>query len=368
MKIIADSHIPFIKEYFGVYDELVLKAGRTISPADVKEADILIVRSVTHVDKRLLENTQVKFVGSVTAGADHLDTKWLDETGIEWSVAVGFNAPPVADYVMSVIAALQQKQGLAKKKLKAAVIGVGNVGRLVVERLRLLNVDVTLCDPLRAEKEKDFESTPIEALSDLDFISLHVPLTMTGKHATYHFINKAFLQRQNKGCILLNASRGSVIHSQDLIQYGRHLHWCLDVWEHEPRIDKKILEQAIVATPHIAGYSLQSKIRGIDMIYRVACEKKIIEWQPLAPIIMPHQQLSFSGRECHWQEIVLGAFNPLVITHMMKTMLMPVEDSGHSFDEMRHQFNYRHEFQYTRIVDAKLSHEDIVILQQLGFK
>jgi erythronate-4-phosphate dehydrogenase len=252
--------------------------------------------------------------------------------------------------------------------VKAAVIGVGSVGRLVVDRLRLLNFDMTLCDPIRAQNEKDFHSTPLGELADLDFISLHVPLTMMGEHATCHFINKVFLQRQNKGCILLNASRGSVVHSQDLIDYGKPLSWCLDVWEHEPKIDKQILEQATIATPHIAGYSLQSRMRGIDMIYRVACEKNRIEAQPLAPIIVPHQQLGFSGRKYRWQEIVLSVFNPVVITDMMRTILMPAEDGGHSFDEMRHQFNYRHEFQYTRIVDANLSNEDILLLQQFGLK
>src|SRR5262245_13137060 len=100
MKIVADSHLPFVKEYFNSFGKLVLEPGRSITHGMVKDADVLLVRSVTHVDKNLLGDTSVKFVGSVTAGADHLDTTWLDEVGIEWSVAVGFNAPPVADYVV----------------------------------------------------------------------------------------------------------------------------------------------------------------------------------------------------------------------------------------------------------------------------
>ncbi len=370
MKIVADSHIPFIKEYFAAYGELVLKSGRSISHADVKDADVLFVRSITHVDKQLLADTNVKFVGSMTAGADHLDTKWLEEAGIAFSVATGFNAPPVADYVVSVIAALQKKKLLANTGMKAAVIGVGNVGRLVADRLRLLNFKVILCDPIRTQQEEDFHSTPFEELSDVDLISLHVPLSRSGTHPTYHFIGKHFLQRQKPGSILLNASRGAVINSKELIQFGTHMHWCFDVWEHEPNIDKTVLKQAFIATPHIAGYSIQSKIRGIDLIYQIACKKNIIEPMPLVPMVIPRQQLKFSGDSHDWQDIVLGVLNPLVITSMMQTMLLPAEDAGHFFDEMRNQFNYRHEFAYTRLADinASVSLENQSLLQRLGLK
>lgn len=368
MKIVADAHIPFVKEYFHAYGELVLAPGRSISRDHVKDADLLLVRSITRVDKNLLANTQVKFVGSVTAGADHLDTKWLDEAGIAWSVAVGFNAPPVADYVISVIAALQRKRLLAKEKIKTAVLGVGKVGSLVVERLKWLNMDVVLCDPLRAEKEADFNAVSLQELADVDLISLHVPLVKTGSYPTHHFINQAFLQRQKPGCVLLNASRGAVVCSSDLLQYGRHLHWCFDVWEHEPKIDKTILEQTLIATPHIAGYSMQSKIRGIDMIYRIACEKKIIAPQTRPPLIFPQQELTFADQHHHWQDIVLGIFNPLILTAMMRTTLLPDYDYGHRFDEMRNQFNYRHEFGYTRIVNTHKSDEDAVLLTKMGIK
>lgn len=367
MKIVADSHIPFIRNYFDGYGELVLKAGRAISNADLIDADILIVRSITHVNKELLENTKVKFVGSVTAGFDHLDTKYMDEQGILWSVAIGFNAPPVADYVMSVIAVLQDKGWLAQEKIKAAVIGVGSVGRLVVERLKLLNIEVILCDPVRAANEPDFVSTELADIHDVDLITLHVPLTKSGEYPTHHFINKDFLLKQKPDCVLLNASRGSVIHSKDLLEYGKHLRWCFDVWEHEPDINKKILENTLIATPHIAGYSVQGKIRGIDMIYHIACDTKMIEMKPITPILMPRQRLDFSGQS-HWQDIVLGVFNPMVITTMMRTLLLSDEDDGEHFDEMRNQFNYRYELAYTSITNVDVSVEDAILLEKLGVK
>lgn len=368
MKIVADAHIPFVEDYFGVYGELVLKPGRAIQAADVKDADMLLVRSITQVDRRLLAKSRVSFVGSVTAGADHLETDWLDEAGIAWSVAAGFNAPPVADYVVSVVAALQRKGMLLKKRPKAAVVGVGNVGRLVVERLRWLGFDVLLCDPVRADQEPVFSSCPLPELADLDLISLHVPLTKSGAHPTYHIINEDFLKRQKLGCVLLNASRGAVVDSEALMRYGEHLHWCLDVFEHEPSISKLVLEQAFLATPHIAGYSVQSKIRGIDMIYRIACDKNIITPQTVIPVAMPAQTLAFAGDKHHWQDVVLGVFNPLVMTAMMRAKLLPAENVGPVFDEMRNQFNYRHEFAYTRLSGLVLSGDDAALIKKLGMR
>lgn len=366
MKIVADSHIPFLSDYFSSCGELILKPGRIITADDVRDADMLLVRSVTHVDQQLLQGSQVRFVGSVTAGADHLDTEWMDKAGIVWCNAVGFNAPPVADYILSVIAALQRKQVLPEKKIRAAVIGVGNVGQLVVERLKLLGVEVTCCDPIRAQREADFAAVPLDAVADQDVILLHVPLTRAGDFPTHHFIGKHFLRRQKPECVLINASRGSVIHFQDLVEHGRHLYWCFDVWEHEPKINKAVLERAMIATPHIAGYSVQSKIRGTNMIYEMACAKGFIQAQLLPPVVMPHQHLTFAGAGHHWQDVVLGAFNPILMTAMMRSLLLPSEEYGHLFDEMRIQFNYRHELAYTSIDPNYLVDEDIALIQHLG--
>lgn len=367
MKIIADKHIPFVKEYFGACGDLVLKAGRLITNADVKDADMLLVRSITHVDEALLTGSNVKFVASITAGADHLDTKWLDAQGIVWSNAHGFNAPPVADYVVSIVAALERRGQLQRKNLKAAVIGVGNVGKLVVERLKHLGFEVILCDPFRAIHESGFHSVPLSEIADVDLITVHVPLVRSGLYPTYHFINKEFLQRQKMGCVLINASRGSVINSNDLLEYGEHLHWCFDVWEHEPKINKNVFADALLATPHIAGYSVQSKMRGTEMIYRIACEKNMISPQNVTTIEMPRQHLSFAGDKHHWQDIVLGVFNPMILTAMMRSNLTNVNnDDGHAFDEMRNQFNYRHEFAYTTIEGVTLANDEKKLLEGLG--
>jgi erythronate-4-phosphate dehydrogenase len=372
MKIVADAYIPFIKEYFAAEGELLLKPGRTISHADVIDADLLLVRSITPVNAALLAGTSVRFVGSVTAGADHLDTEWLMQAGITFAVASGFNAPPVADYVIAVIAALQQKQMLAAKQLKIALIGVGHVGQQVMARLAGLQIEVICSDPLRAEQEKEFCSLALSDIKDVDCISLHVPLTKTGAYPTHHFIDHAFLERQKPGAVLVNASRGQVIHAEDLLHYGQHLRWCLDVWPKEPHVDQELLTQAVIATPHIAGYSLQSKMRGIDMIYHLACEKNLIPHRSKPTVSMQKQRLELK-HERSWQEVVLSVFDPFKMTEEMRKTLMPHTAANANlpqiFDELRNQFNHRYEFGFTMLVGAeKLSAYDQECLRGLGFE
>ena len=367
MKIVADAHLPYAEEFFGCYGQITKVIGRDMRAEHVQSADILLVRSITDVNANLLKGSTVKFVGSMTAGADHLDAEWLDQAGILWSTAAGFNAPPVADYVMSTIAALMRRRILPQKRAKVAVIGAGNVGSLVIEKLKLLNMDVIVCDPLRARDESDFKSVPLADISDVDLVSLHVPLTEDGEDATHHMINSEFLRRQKAGSVLLNVSRGAVVDSEALLQDGAHMIWCVDVFEGEPDINKTILERAAQATPHIAGYSVQSKIRGMEMLYQAACHLDVIKPQEVEPIVMPNQVLNYSGKQHQWQDIVLGVFNPVVMTSMMRTAIMPSEYHGAVFDELRNRFQYRHEFAFTSVPGLVLADDDVRILAHFGF-
>ena len=198
MKIVADGKIPQVDHYFSGLGELILKPGRTLTREDVLDADILLTRSVTRIDKKLLHDTSVKFIGSVSTGLDHMDIEWLNQAGIAWSVAKGGNATAVVEYIVCVIAALQKQNFLSHKNLRAGVAGVGNIGSKVVDVLKILGFDVIQYDPLRAENEKDFSSTALEDFSGLDLITLHTPLTHKGKYPTYHMIDKNFLERQKK--------------------------------------------------------------------------------------------------------------------------------------------------------------------------
>jgi erythronate-4-phosphate dehydrogenase len=234
MKIIADENIPAIKQYFGGGNELILKHGRDISRLDLLDADALLVRSVTPVNSALLHDTPVKFVGSVATGIDHLDTTWLNQANIAWYAARGFNAVAVMEYVIAVVAALQKSGCVPLHALRVGVIGVGTIGKLVVEKLKLLGCDVIQCDPFRARAESGFAGVALADLHDLDLVTVHTPLTHHGDFPTFHLIGQDFLQRQKKNCVLINTARGAVVDFAALKQWGKDLFWCLDVWENEP--------------------------------------------------------------------------------------------------------------------------------------
>jgi len=81
MKIIADINIPFAKECFSSIGEVTLVGGRDITSETVADADILLVRSVTKVNRQLLEGSHIKFVATATIGVDHVDIEYLKQQG-----------------------------------------------------------------------------------------------------------------------------------------------------------------------------------------------------------------------------------------------------------------------------------------------
>lgn len=367
MRIVADDHIHYVRDYFEPVGELVLLPGREITAAAVSEADVLLVRSITHVNEKLLAHSRVKFVGSVTTGTDHLDLPWLKARGINVFTAAGFNAPPVADYVVGVVAAMQARYGFSVAQKNAVVIGVGRVGRLAAERLALLGFSVTLCDPLRAAAEPEFPGVSLEAIQGMDLVSVHVPLTYEGDYPTFQFLNDAFFERQNNGCVFINASRGAVVDAEVLLRAANTMHLCLDVFPHEPLVSHALLTAATMTTPHIAGYSVQSKLRGIELIYREMLALNLVP-KVSAPVTMPEQMLSFAGEHHTWADVVLGVFNPVIMTTLMREQCLSSDHPAKTFDQLRNEFTYRHEFTHTQLAGVHLSEGDLAVVRGLGMK
>ncbi len=356
MKIVADENIPNVQHYFGA--DVTLKPGRHIVREDLLAADMLLVRSVTQVNEALLAGTPVKFVGSATIGSDHLDIAWLNQANIAWALASGSNASAVMEYVACCIAALQKMNFLTEKKIRAAVIGVGDIGSRVAALLTLMGFEVILCDPFRT----DLQSVSLQELSDVDLVTLHTPLTHDGLHPTYHLLDQHFFARQKKNCILLNTGRGATVDFSDLKMYGQSCIWCFDVWENEPLIDFSVLQPAVLATPHIAGYSIQSKYRGIEMLYQAALQQKRIP-AVSQEVTYPTHTISFAHRSVDWRDVVLSIFDPALMTQTMKQRLMEDVDA---FDVLRKEFNERHEFGFVKVSDAILTKSDLNVLTFLG--
>lgn len=270
MRLLIDADIPFVGDYFTGDYTVRRKPGRAIVAEDLRDVDALIVRSVRYVGADLLDGTAVKFVGSATSGADHLDTRYLTQHNIAYYVAKGCNAPAVVRYVLSVIATLQ-RAGKLGRQASVGVIGVGCVGHLLAVQLKALGFSVVLYDPPKAENAPNFQTASFDAVLATDCICLHTPLIHEGAYPTYHLINAEVMQRLKSGTVVINAARGAVVDNQAIKVAGQHLLWCLDVWENEPHIDLAVMAQAFIATPHIAGYSIESKRRATERVCRAFC-------------------------------------------------------------------------------------------------
>lgn len=274
MMIVADENIPLLDSFFGDMGEIRRVSGRDVGPDDVRDADILLVRSVTRVGSDLLEGSRVRFVGTATIGTDHIDRAWLEHKGIGFSAAPGCNASSVVEYVLSVLSLHAERQGVEDwSDLRVGIVGVGNVGGCLAERLQRLGFDVKLCDPPRAEREGEQgpDFVTLEEALGCDVVSLHTPLTRNQPHATHQLLSEQELARLSSGQLLINAGRGEVIDGHALkarLSGEQAPTVVLDVWENEPAIDPELVRQVWLATPHIAGYSLEGKVRGSEMIYQ----------------------------------------------------------------------------------------------------
>lgn len=279
LQIIADENLALTDYFFADVAKIDYRAGRGINADDVKNADALLVRSVTKVNEALLSASPVKFVGSATIGTDHVDLDYLKSQQIDFANAAGCNAQAVAEYVVSAILTLRPQLINAGQDFCLGIVGLGNVGkRLAVLALRL-NWRVIGCDPfvtLESIENVSFK----QLLTQSHAISLHVPLTKSGdsktkNHATYHLFDQAAFAQLQPDTLLINSARGEVISENalldDLAQTKRQV--VLDVFEHEPKISKQLLDQLAIATPHIAGYSLEGKARGTAMVYQAFCQQ-----------------------------------------------------------------------------------------------
>ncbi len=300
IKILADQNIPLLHHFFKDVADIRIVPAALIQTENFDGIDVLLVRSHTQVNKKLLENTSIMFVGSCVSGTDHLDTGYLDQSDIAWYAAKGCNAIAVMQYVEKIVEYLSQSRRfplatLRQKDIhkKAAVVGVGYVGKQVVTMLQLKGFKVLQCDPLRAEIETDFDYTPMASLADIDLLCLHTPLTTESSYPTYHMIDAAFLRQLKSGCVIINAGRGDVIAPKVIGQFSDQFTWVLDVWPGEPHIDIALIHIAELVTPHIAGATKEGKWLGTKMVYDEMAKRFSWAEKKLPPLSMyqPHEHV-----------------------------------------------------------------------------
>ncbi|MGO1462465.1 MAG: 4-phosphoerythronate dehydrogenase PdxB [Marinobacter sp.] len=356
MLIVADENIPLLDAFFGDIGEIRRVSGRTLRPEDVRDADALLVRSVTPVNCALLEGSRVRFVGTATIGTDHIDLDWLKENNIQFSAAPGCNANSVAEYVLAVLSLYAERLVLGDwSKLSVGIVGVGNVGGELAEKLSRLGFDVKLCDPPRAEREPESTDTFVslgEALT-CDVVSFHTPLTRESEHPTYHMIGERELAGLTSAQLLINAGRGEVIDGaalQSRLDQVNAPLVALDVWEREPQISPDLLDKVWLATPHIGGYSLEGKVQGTEMIYQAMSRFMGLPLRKQAGQFLPEPALSkvaFTGAADEHDAIRIAlraCYDPRQDDARLRhTMGLPVDERGAAFDQLRRDYPVRRE-------------------------
>lgn len=357
MKIIADENMTAVEALFSPYGEIELVPGRTLEKVQLADCDALLVRSVTRVDRELLDGSAVRFVGSATIGTDHIDHDYLKAAGIAFAHAPGCNAEAVVDYVLAVLFEVHESSWFDKT---VAIVGCGNVGSRLYGRLRNLGVKCICYDPFLDDSEQpglcDFEDLP-----SADILCLHTPLTTDGPYPTYHLCDAQFLAALKPGSLLINAGRGAVIDNEALLPLleAGQLKAVLDVWEDEPNITRRLADAVTLGSPHIAGYSLEGRLRGTLMIERAFSRWISPQGGGMSPSLQQLltemgfglNQIELIGQpeaESYQQlrQFVMAAYRPSIDYARVKALFLQPTTVAIGFDRLRKDYPLRREFGY----------------------
>ena len=359
MRIVVDENIPFAREAFGRLGEVVTLPGRSITSRALRDADALVVRSVTRVDRLLLEGTSVRFVATATIGTDHIDSEYLLRREIGFAYAPGCNATSVAEYVVAALLVLAHRRDWSLEGKSLGVVGVGNVGSQVVKRAEALGMTVLKNDPPLERHTGCAEFTSIDEILASDVITLHVPLTKEDPDKTFHMVDKGFLERMRDDAVLINTSRGAVVDGQALLlrrRGGAPAGLVLDVWENEPSIDVELLTLTDIASAHIAGYSLDGKVNGTFQVYSQACRffDRPVRWDPsldIPPPITPEIELLEETEDEALIARTVGRSYSIEEDDRLLRGLSGVAQArrGEFFDNLRKTYRTRREFHNTTV-------------------
>lgn len=393
MKIVIDEKIPFIRGAFERWADVVYSPGSRIDARMVADADALIVRTRTKCNAALLEGSSVRIVASATIGFDHIDTGWLEAHGIKWANAPGCNSGSVMQYITSLLFFLARKHSLDLSTVTIGIVGVGNVGSKVERVARALGMRVLLNDPPRERREGGTKPDnsmgdvnqgsipgrvaggtkfhPLDKLlEESDLLTLHVPLTLEGEDKTFHLIDAERLSAMKRNAILINSSRGEVVDNpalRDALKGGLLRGAALDVWEGEPAADPELVDLADIATPHIAGYSVDGKANAtVSSVRTVAAQLGLPmrDWLPAALPQPAHPAIDLKGT---------GGAAPLDLVAQAVLHTYPIEEDDRlfrngkeNFEYLRDNYRIRREFGSYRVRTGNA--EAALILSDLGFQ
>ncbi len=375
MKIVADENIAEIENYFAKAGELVLMPGREINKEVVQDADVLLVRSVTKVDKNLLHNSICKFVGTATSGIDHIDTKWLAQRNIGLGWARGCNANSVVEYIFSSLASLSERNGRDWRRFSFGIVGCGAIGNLLATKLLAMQCKLKIFDPYLDIKH------PLAAyfseyadLLEQDVLTFHTPLTREGHWPTYHMLNAKMLSKLSPKTLLINAARGAVVDNTALLAhlkiYSEQL-VVLDAWEGEPQINQDLLQRIAISTPHIAGYSNAGKLNGTKIVHEKFLQffglehGNIFDNGSIEKCILLKVE-KYTSASSQLNQLILQAYD-VIQDHIAMQALGHAQNAPKLFDDLRKSYPVRREFNSFEISRSGIAENVSDQLLALGF-
>jgi erythronate-4-phosphate dehydrogenase len=345
--------MPGVEQLFGSFGTITRVAGRSIDREVLMSADALLCRSITQVNESLVKGTPVQFVGTATIGTDHLDLNWLKSNQISWANAAGCNAAAVAQYVLSAASywCLGQESKMPQtskslQQLTFGIVGAGNVGTELARCLDLLSINYKLSDPPLELAGDPRQFVSLESILACDVITLHVPLTTKGEHPTAHLLGKKQFTALGAEQLLINASRGAVVDNHALLIESETDHRAeviLDVFEKEPCVPFDVINRCLLATPHIAGHSLEGKLRGSWLIYKSLCKYFDLEQTHVESQLYPAPS-QFELNAQSLEKRLLSVYNIALDSNQLKNLYtrnteVALENIAVEFDRLRKNAN-----------------------------
>ena len=354
---------------YSQYGDVRLVDGRQLSQNDLLNADTLLVRSVAKVDASLLDGTEIRFVGSATSGIDHIDLQYLEQNQIAFAYAPGSNARSVAEYVLSSLLLIARETGCSLQEKTIGIIGVGQVGRCLQQFIRCLGVRCLLNDPPRALHDHAEKWISLEEVCTADIISFHVPFTTDGDYPTESMINESLLEKLKPDVVLVNTARGDIVDEAALFKFKYNNPDCrliLDVWQNEPDINHHLLDAADIATPHIAGYSYDGKLKAAKMLVDVLAHIGLDDKDDNLVNNVSEQSTTLSVTSL--EQAIRRAYDPKPDTSRLKAALkMAKEARATYFDDLRKDYPLRREFPHY-VLSHVVNSEQKAVLKKLGFQ
>ncbi len=367
MKIAADDKIPFLRGIPETFAEVKYIPAKDFTHNNIKDASILLIRTPNKCTRELLEGTNVKFIASTTIGFDHIDIVYCKEAGIKWVNCPGCNAVSVSQYMLSTLIELSEKKNFSLRDKTLGIVGVGNVGKQVELVYQAYGLKYLKCDPPRAAVEGKNDFVDLQTIAnECDIISFHVPLKKKGDYPTYHLANENFFQTLKRKPIFINVARGPVHDTQALInakKSGLIEEMIIDCWENEPKISVELLNEALIATPHIAGFSADGKANGTRMCLEAIAKEYNIEIKNLDILTqppLPSNPIIDLNKfpEKRIENAILSTFSPLPEDERLRKF-------PDGFEYLRTHYNNPREFHAYTIINA--TEEEKNILEKLGF-